>query len=136
MRCLQRVFGRVTRFARATDGAATIEAVLWLPMFVMIVALLADVSMMFHGQTKMLRIAQDANRNMSVGRLTTTGETENFVLTRMASMSPNALAATTVTAGLVTTTVSVPINDLDLFGVAKIFDGARISVRTEHLLEN
>lgn len=136
MRCLGLLSGRVRRFTRATDGAATIEAVLWLPMFVMIVALLADVSMMFHGQTRMLRIAQDANRNMSVGRLTTTTETENFVIGRMAQMSPNALATTSVAAGLITTTVSVPLNDLDLFGIAGIFSGARMAVQSEHLMEN
>ncbi|OYX41931.1 MAG: hypothetical protein B7Z02_13660 [Rhodobacterales bacterium 32-67-9] len=136
MRCPHFLSGRSSRFAKSEDGAATIEAVLWLPMFVMLVALLADVSMMFHGQTRLLRIAQDANRNMSIGRLVTTTDTENFVLAHANEVSPNPLAATTLTAGIITTTVSVPLVDLDLFGVAGIFSGARMTVRAEHLMEN
>ncbi|WP_347310656.1 TadE/TadG family type IV pilus assembly protein [Defluviimonas sp. SAOS-178_SWC] len=136
MRCLHFHFGRLFRFGRAEDGAATVEAVLWLPMYVMLIALLADVSMMFHGQSRLLRIAQDANRNMSIGRLTSTTETENFVLARANELSPHSLAATSLTAGMITTTVSVPLVDLDLFGVAGIFSGARMTVRAEHLMEN
>lgn len=137
MRCLGLLSGRVRSFTRATDGAATIEAVLWLPMFVMIVALLADVSMMFYGQSRLLRVAQDANRNLSVDRLTTEAEAESFVIAQLAQVSPNTQAKTAISdTGLITTTVSVPLNDLELFGVAKIFSGARMTVRAQHLDEN
>lgn len=136
MRCLRFCSGRFSFFVRSESGAATVEAVLWLPMFVMIVALLADVTMMFYGQSRILRVAQDANRNFSVGRLTTTDETASFAVTRLASVSPNVMATTSLTAGLITTTVSVPLKDLEMFGLAKIFSGARMTVQAEHLMEN
>ncbi|MBC7141878.1 MAG: pilus assembly protein, partial [Rhodobacteraceae bacterium] len=87
MRCLRFLKGRFSRFSRCDDGAATVEAVLWLPLYVMLIALLADVSMMFHGQSRLLRIAQDANRNMSIGRLVSTADTEDFVLARATELS-------------------------------------------------
>lgn len=136
MRCLRFLQGRLSSFSRSDDGAATVEAVLWLPLYVMLIALLADVSMMFYGQSRLLRIAQDANRNMSIGRLVSTADTENFVLARASELSPHSMAATDLTAGIITTTVSVPLVDLDLFGVAGIFSGARMTVRAEHLMEN
>src|SRR5690606_906562 len=136
MRCLRFLSGRIPCFVRSESGAATVEAVLWLPMFVMIVALLADVSMMFHGQSRLLRVAQDANRNLSIGRLKDEAATQAFVIAHLSNVSPHTMAATSVTAGLITTTVSVPLNDLDLFGIAKIFSGARMTVQAEHLMEN
>lgn len=136
MRCLRFLSGRIPCFVRSESGAATVEAVLWLPMFVMIVALLADVSMMFHGQSRLLRVAQDANRNLSVNRLTSEAEAQEFVVTQLSKVSPNTLATTSISStGLITTTVSVPLNDLDLFGIAKIFSGARMSVSAQHLSE-
>src|SRR5690606_30660330 len=134
MRCLRFLSGRIPCFVRSESGAATVEAVLWLPMFVMIVALLADVSMMFHGQSRLLRVAQDANRNLSVDRLTTEAEAQDFVIAQLAKVSPNTQATTAISnTGLITTTVSVPLNDLDLFGIAKIFSGARMTVSAQHL---
>lgn len=126
----------LTRFARKDDGAATIEAVLWIPFFIMLFLLIADVSMIFHGQSKLLRIAQDANRNMSVGRLTTTTDVVSFVKAQVGTFSSDPQATTTVAAGLITTTVSVPMTDLDLFGVSGIFRGVRMTVRAQHLMES
>ncbi len=119
MRCLRFLSSRIAYLARSDSGAATVEAVLWLPMFVMIVALLADVSMMFHGQSRLLRVAQDANRNLSINRLTSEAQAQDFVISHLSNVSPNTQATTSISpTGLITTTVSVPLNDLDLFGVA------------------
>lgn len=123
------------RFLRGESGAATIEAVLWLPFFVMLFAMLVDVSMIFHGQTRVMRIIQDANRNTSIGRLDTPGDTESFILSRLGGFSPHASAATNITAGLVTTTVSVPLADLDVLGVVSAFSDSKLTVRADHLME-
>lgn len=135
MRCRFFHAGRPARFLKNEDGAATIEAVLWLPFFLLLFALLADISMIFNGQSRLLRVAQDANRNMSIGRLTTNAETEDFVLGQVSNLSANAQASTSVTAGLITTIVSVPLVDLDIFGVAEVFAGTRMTVRADHLME-
>ncbi len=124
------------KFSREDDGAATIEAVLWLPFYIMLFGLLVDVSMIFHGQSKLLRIVQDANRNMSIGRLTTTAAVQDFVIARAGTMSKDPKATTVTSAGLILTTASVPMTDLDLFGVAGVFKNVRMTVQAEHLMEN
>ncbi|MCB2129198.1 MAG: pilus assembly protein [Rhodobacteraceae bacterium] len=123
---------------RNEDGAATIEAVLWLPFFILLFGVLVDVSMIFNGQSRLLRIVQDANRNMSIGRLTTTSDTEDFVLARVASIARNPQVSTTYIAGtgLISTTLTVPISDLDIFGAATVFNGVNMVVSAEHLMEN
>lgn len=127
--------GTWCRFLRREDGAATIEAVLWLPFFIMLFGLLADVSMVFYNQSRLLRIVQDANRNMAVGRLTDVQETEDFVEAVAQSVSTRVIATSSVTAGLLTTTATVPIQDLDLFGVAGVFRNVNMTVRAEQLME-
>lgn len=134
-RCIIRLLSR-GKFARDEEGAATIEAVLWLPFYIMLFGLLVDVSMIFYGQSKLLRIVQDANRNMSIGRLASDSDVETFVKARAGSMSGDPKATTVVNAGLILTTASVPMTDLDLFGVAGVFKGVRMTVQAEHLMEN
>lgn len=123
------------RFVREDDGAATVEAVLWLPFFIMLFGLLADVSMVFYNQSRLMLIVQDANRNMSVGRLTDAEATESFVEAVGSTVSPRLTATTSVTAGLITTTVTVPMQDLDLFGMAGVFRNVNMTVRAEQLME-
>lgn len=126
----------VRRFVQNEDGAATVEAVVWLPFFFALFGLLTDVSMVFYNQSRLLRIAQDANRNMSVGRLTDVQATEDFIKAASATVSPRVSAVTSVTAGLITTTVTVPLSDLDLFGVGGVFRNVNMTVRAEHLMES
>lgn len=126
----------VRRFVRNEDGAATVEAVVWLPFFFALFGLLTDVSMVFYNQSRLLRIVQDANRNMSVGRLTDIQATEDFIKAASANVSSHVSATTSVTAGLITTTVTVPLSDLDLFGVGGVFRNVNMTVRAEHLMES
>jgi Flp pilus assembly protein TadG len=135
--CCRKSFQRILHcFVRKEDGSATIEAVLWLPFFLMLFGLLADVSMIFYNQSRLLRIVQDANRNMSVGRLVDSNATVEFVETQGRAVSPNVTSTSSVTAGLISTTATVPIEDLDLFGVAGVFRNLNMTVRAEHLLES
>lgn len=139
MRCRNPRFRLIRRFTRKEDGAATIEAILWLPFFLALFGLLADVSMIFHSQSKLLRIVQDANRARSIGRFgtddQTDGRTVDFVLAQVGAISGDPTASSGETAGLITTSVSVPISDLDMFGVAGVFKGVRMTVWSEHLSE-
>ena len=75
---------RSPRFLRREDGSAMVEAVLWLPIFLVIFGLMVDSALVFHGQSKVLRVVQDANRNMSIGRLDTDDDVETYITTRLA----------------------------------------------------
>lgn len=127
---------RARQALRDETGAATIEAILWLPFFIGLFMLLVDLAMIFHYQSTMLRVVQDANRNLSIHRLNDEQETEDFITQRLSTITSDPQASTTVVAGLITTTASAPVTDLDVFGIAKVFQGTRITVRAEHLMEN
>ena len=82
-------------FARDTSGNATVEFVIWLPMVLLAFGLTVDVSMIFHSQSQVLRIVQDANRNASIGRLRTAAEAESYIETRLQKASSGADAVGT-----------------------------------------
>lgn len=128
---------RARRFFRKEDGAATIEAMLWLTVFFGLFGLLADVSMIFNGQARILHIVQDANRNMSIGRYSTTSATEDAIRARMQGISSSAEVTTTYLpgTGLISSRVTVPVTDLDLFGIGGFFKSYQMTVQAETLLE-
>lgn len=70
---------RLRRFSAREEGSSTIETVLWPPVFIGAFCLMADAAFIFNGQTIAMRTMQDANRNMSIGRLVTTDKVEDEV---------------------------------------------------------
>jgi len=124
------------RFARDDAGGATVEFVIWLPMVLMAFGLTVDVSMIFHSQSQVLRIIQDANRNASIGRLRTSAEAEDYIETRLHGASAKANATSSITAGVISTTVTYPARDFQILGFFKQFNDLRITVNSEHLIED
>lgn len=124
------------RFLRRECGTATVEAVLWFPIFIAVFGLMVDAAMIFHGQAKVLRVIQDGNRNLSIGRLTTTTQTEDYIEGVLANLRITATATTTITAGVATTTVSVAANQLQMLGYFSALDSLVIDVTAEHMIEN
>ncbi|RYG93168.1 pilus assembly protein [Loktanella sp. IMCC34160] len=123
------------RFRKEETGSATVEAVLWLPLFVVVFVMIADVSFVFHRQSQMMRIVQDANRAFSVGRLSSEAETENFVTDALAGLSESAVAVTTLNAGVISTSVQVPVTDMVAVGFFNFLSGYNVEVSSEHYLE-
>ncbi len=123
------------RFCSETDGGATIEAVIWLPVFVAILGLIADASIAFNRQALALRVVQDANRSLSVGRFTSTEQTEAFIEDRVRGFSPNATATTTVSAGIINSVVSLPAADLRAVGLIPLLNGLELQVSAHHMAE-
>jgi|SRR6056297_263922 len=124
------------RFLKNQDGTATVEAVIWLPIFFVVLFLMVDAAMMFSGQSQALRVVQDANRNMSIGRFRTSAETEAYIEQQLARYSAEVNAVSTVTAGIVTSTVSFPARDLQLSGFFTVFGDLMLSVSADHLIED
>ncbi len=124
------------RFSRDESGTATVEFVLWLPMVLLAFGLTVDVSMIFHSQSQVLRIVQDANRNASIGRLRTPAETEDYVETRLHNATGGAHATSTINAGVISTTVTYPARDFQIVGFFSQFNDLQITVNSEHLLED
>ncbi|MEX5726871.1 Flp pilus assembly protein TadG [Rhodovulum iodosum] len=125
----------LARFAREDRGNATIESLMWMPIFLAAFVLVVDVSMIFNGQTMVLRTVQDANRNMSIGRLRTTEEVTAFIESGVAGFAPNARAESAIVSGAVISRVSVPASDLVATNWFNAFTNLDVTVQSEHLIE-
>lgn len=127
------------RFLRENDGAITVEAVLWVPVYLVFFALITDVSMMFHGYSKALRIAQDTNRHASTGYYIDETDLETMATANLQSFAPNATVQSTLdelaTTPHVITNISVPSSDLQVIGLFGVFANINIQVSAVHLLE-
>lgn len=123
------------RRLRDEDGGATVELVLVLPVFLLIVGLIVDASMIFYRQSQTFRIVQDANRSLSIGRLASPEETAALVLSQLAPITAGASAISTVTDGIVTTRVALPVSDIQITGLLTAFQGGTIGVTASHVVE-
>lgn len=126
---------RSKKFSANESGSATIEAVLWFPMFVLLLVMVADVSFVFFGQAQAMRILQDGNRAFSVGRITSESDTEVFVVSALAPLTPNPTVTTSLSQGVITTIAEIPVSDLAKIGGFSFLSGYNIIVKSEHFLE-
>lgn len=118
------------------EGSASVEAVLWLPLFFLALGLMTDATMVFHGYTQALSVLQDANRALSVGRLDSTAETEAYVEAALTGLTPRAVATSGTSAGVVTTTVVLPAADLQVLGFFENFNTLTLTVSAQHVIES
>lgn len=129
------------RFVLGDEGSSTIEAVLWLPVFIGFFALVADASLLFFGQNKTYRIVQDANRLLSTGYITSTDEAEaealvaGYVRTQLSDFAPNASVVSKIDLGQITTEVKVPGSDFVATGLLTAFMSLNIVSRSTHYIE-
>ncbi len=127
------------RFMSDDDGAITVEAVLWVPVYLVFFALITDVSLMFHGYSKALQVAQDTNRHASTEYYADEVSLENMAKANLSHFAPNATVKSTLeplaAVPLVTTTISVPASDLHAVGLFAVFANINIKVTSVHLLE-
>lgn len=126
----------VTRFLMRRDGAATVETVIWFPFFIFIFGLMVDVAMIYNGQARLTRLVQEANREFSVGRLTTTDETETFIEGELAAVDLVGTARTVIIAGVAVTNVELAANQLQLLGFFSSLNPLVLNVSAEHMIEN
>ncbi len=123
-------------FVKNTEGAATIEIVIWVPVFALLLGLMADTALIYGGKSRILRVVQDSNRAMSIGRITTTADLEDEIELQLAGLSQNAVATAMVQNGIISSTVVIPVADLTATKLVDAFDGLEIAVSSQHMAEN
>lgn len=128
-------FNKTRRYRKDESGSATVEAVLWFPIFFYFLALIADASLIFSGETRALRIVQDGNRAFAVGKLTSISAAESFIESRLSQLSPSVTVVTTVNNGVVSSTATMPVSELSGIGIIPEFGGLFIKVTAQQLTE-
>jgi Flp pilus assembly protein TadG len=122
-------------FKNDERGTASIESLFWIPMFIYLLVLITDVSLIFYGKAQALRIIQDGNRALSVKIIDDAPAAQAYILGRLQDYSPDATATTSVTDNIITTTASLKVRDLMSIGSLPGFNNMDIFVTSQHFLE-
>ncbi len=118
------------------SGAATVEFVLWLPVMAALFGLIVDTSIVFGDQSQILRVVQDVNRAVSIGRVRTSDDAEAIILADIYNIAPNASVETTLSNGIIASTVTIPVSDLSVTNLIDVFHDFNVTVSAQHLSEN
>lgn len=121
-------------FVRDEDGAVTIEGLLWMPMFFYILALSVDVTMIFHAYSRIIRVVEDVNREISIGRITTIEEGKARIAASLSGYD-GLKSQIGVIDNVVVTNVSVPVTSLVVLGAIKPILGNSVEVKTQQYVE-
>lgn len=124
-----------SRFWNDERGSASIEGLLWVPIFVYLLVLITDVSLIYYAKAQALRTIQDGNRALSVRFLSDASAAENFVETRLQGYAPSVAVTTSISNGIVTTSATMPASELMAIGSIPTFRDTMISVTAQHFLE-
>lgn len=118
------------------EGSATIETVIWIPIFMFILALIINVSIVFFTESQILRVVQDGNRAFSLGRFEKVEEVEEYVLERLSYLDASLDIETVIASGQITTKLTAPATELMPFRfMSGVFDNVRVGVSAQHIVE-
>ena len=133
---LSRLRAPFKRLRRDQSGAVTVEAVLWTPIIFAILYLIADVSLVFHRQSEILRQVQAQNRAFATGRISRS-EISSNIKTAIKGFAPTATVTTTYDSAvrMVSTTVTVNASEMMAGGAFRLLRGKTISVYASQLTE-
>ena len=132
---VQRVRRSLQSFRRMQDGAATIEAVLWTPVFLLLFGMVTDTSTVFGRQAEILRIIQDSNRSLAVGAFQSVQQAEDYVIKKVSVFSGNTTVDVAIVDGIISTSVSVPAADLTSTGLFDAINTLTITVGASQMSE-
>jgi Flp pilus assembly protein TadG len=116
------------------EGSATVEAVIWLPVLFYVLALSIDVTMVFHGYSRVIRVVEDVNRGISIGRIKTIDEGKAKIAANLSSYK-NVKSTISIVDGVVVTNVSVPVTSLVVIGAVKPMLDKNIAIKTQQYVE-
>lgn len=117
------------------SGSASIEAVIWMPVFIFFIALVFDASMIFMNRAHILRAIQDGNRAYAVGAHASLAETEAAIATGIARFGATAEPKSTRQGNVIQSVVRVRAGDLSAVGLLQPFANLQLTVFAHHLIE-
>ena len=123
-------------FLRREDGSVTVEFIVWMPLFLIIVGFIVDAATTYLIQASMWNTAMDCARRMSTGQYTTTSDVQTkcaqkellfaYKFNPNSKVSgPGTITPTFPAAGGTDDTVEItlPMYEAGVFGVLAVFGG-------------
>ena len=135
LRILSTTRRRIARCVRSEEGSISVEAVLWMPVYVFFIALIVDTSMMLHSRSVALRIIEDANRHAVIGYLVDGSEVSQRVSEQMQLISSNATVNVDWGTNDIETVVRMPASDLQALGLLSVMANLEITVSSFNRFE-
>ncbi|MEL6127955.1 MAG: TadE family protein [Pseudomonadota bacterium] len=123
---------KLSKLWSSEDGTVTIEFVMWLPIFMSILGIVTDASLLLTKHSQLLDAARDASRFVATGRMTEV-EAEAYLTDRLGTFA-NYAPDVQVDAMHVTTNIVAPYADFVIFGDMLVLDSnmtASISMALE-----
>ena len=134
-----RLNDRLSRFRRCEDGSYSLEAIIWMPIFAILLCVIMNVTMVFCSESQMLRVTQDANRLLSLRRFEDTDEVVAYIRDRLDYLDlGNDLQISSVvnTSGVITTSLSTSASNLMPFNFMRAtFASVGVGVTAQHIIE-
>lgn len=125
----------VTFLRHDEDGApSTLEFILLLPVFMLIAALVVDLTFLFMAQARLHDVATFATRSWAVGTMTVS-EADLYAETRDIILSATPVATPLIDAGAITMTLSMSAAQATPFGILGFLTGDDISTTVTQLRE-
>jgi Flp pilus assembly protein TadG len=131
----QRLRGLFKRFAWRDNGAASMEVIILTPVFLILFGMVTDVSIVFGRQAEILRIIQDSNRSLAVGKFQTIAEAEQYVSEKVSIFSDESSVEVAVTGGIIQTAVTLPASDLTSTGLFEAIDSLTLTIGASQMSE-
>jgi hypothetical protein len=100
---------------------------------------MVDSAMIFHGQSKVLRVVQDANRKLSIKSLETDAEAEAYINAQLAAINVTPSRTETLsdmTTGIISTLVVVPAREFQILGYFSALTNLQVPVTAQHMRED
>jgi Flp pilus assembly protein TadG len=128
---------RLANFGREQRGSITVEFVIWIPVFLIIMAFMADGCLLYLMQADMWSVARDTARRMTTGQMNATAA-HDYAASQM--MYPG--KHYTINASVIGTDdvveISIPVKDASVFGVLAAYGSftdavlkAKVTMRAE-----
>jgi Flp pilus assembly protein TadG len=135
-RCFNRVPRALRVFGKRSDGSVTIEFVLWLPVFLALILLSADASLMFMRQSNFWNVSRDTARIVSRHGLdSVAAEKYAEVNARFGDYTPDVSVEVDAMTSTVTVTITAQSQKMAPFGVLGFAMGNTVSAQVVQTLE-
>lgn len=116
------------------SGSVTIEFVLWVPVFVLILALTVDISILFMTRANLWAVARDTTRYMATG-LYSNDDAEDYAAGIVSRWGEDYTIDASRDGNLVTMEISVAMSDVSPINILSLFSEGNIRVGLSQRIE-